>query len=625
MRRRKTLMYELILFMAIGEPFGANVADSINNPDAGNPLHVQNNDNTRNKYGFVDGSCLKSAYATSNVLAAQWDRCNAMINTVKQGGSSVVDYYHRLNSLWREFDALTKLPKCTSEPVRSALLTRDPLFDVKDAYITISSEESHIGILESCGASDAKLNATSFAAKTFSNNRRRFLIMSTNLLMHMWMLNVIKQTSVSPSSPSSFTPEQMKKLLNLINDNEHLTVSTVGMFNVMDATSLSITVRHPNGTGSESRGLYLFNMPPKPSTSLGESNMVISFHVSNVLWHNRLGHPVDQVLATLHSDLKISKSSSVHVCEICHRAKQTWEPFPLSDHKSKSLGGRVHLDLWGLYRVNSIEGPQSPNDEGRTSSVVGGSSPFPRHKTTDNSNMYQEEDIDVQTPGVRRSSRPSKFPTRLNDYVVSSNAKYSIEKDLIEDVYMTLPQEFDNDNGTKSKFDYFLYVKHVGYVFVALLVYVDGIVITGNDEIGIKDFKKKQRTISRSLASTTCKVIWLGNLLHGLGLKGLYPVDIFCDNSLAIQIAANPVFHEKTKHFELDVHLVREKVSAGIIKTIKVHTDMHNADIFTKCLGTVHHSLFCRNLGMKDIFAANNVDKDFKSKRVESTKASNPR
>ncbi|GKE70726.1 ribonuclease H-like domain-containing protein, partial [Tanacetum coccineum] len=120
-------------------------------------------------------SCLKESYATSDVLSAQWDRCNAMINTVKRGGSSVADYYHRLKSLWRESDALTKLPKCTCEvkcschaskekfmqflmglddyyqPVRSSLLTRDPLPEVKDAYNVISREESHRGVLESSG------------------------------------------------------------------------------------------------------------------------------------------------------------------------------------------------------------------------------------------------------------------------------------------------------------------------------------------------------------------------------------------------------------------------------------------------------------------------------------------
>ncbi|GKD38434.1 putative LTR copia-type gag-polypeptide [Tanacetum coccineum] len=88
-------------------PSSSSIVDSINSLDAGNPLHVQNSDNSnsviipykllgtenyriwsgavklalqaRNKYGFVDGSCLKESYATSDVLSAQWDRCNAMV------------------------------------------------------------------------------------------------------------------------------------------------------------------------------------------------------------------------------------------------------------------------------------------------------------------------------------------------------------------------------------------------------------------------------------------------------------------------------------------------------------------------------------------------------------------
>ncbi|GKC14275.1 hypothetical protein Tco_1011057 [Tanacetum coccineum] len=198
--------------MVGASPSGSAVVDSINNLDAGNPLHVQNSDNTlqaKNKYGFVDGSCLKESYATSEVLYAQWDRCNAMINIGKQGGSSVVDYYHRLNSLWREFDTLTKLPKCTCDvkcscdarkelglhqqlmklmqflmglddcyqPVRSSLLTRDPLSEVKDAYNVISREESHRGVPESSGGTESKKNATSFVAKTFNNNKKSLIMM----------------------------------------------------------------------------------------------------------------------------------------------------------------------------------------------------------------------------------------------------------------------------------------------------------------------------------------------------------------------------------------------------------------------------------------------------------------
>lgn len=142
-------------------------------------------------------------------------------------------------------------------------------------------------------------------------------------------------------------------------------------------------------------------------------------------------------------------------------------------------------------------------------------------------------------------------------------------------------------------------------------------VFLGNSLISWKS--KKQATLSRSsaeaeyrsMASTTCEVIWLSNMLHSFGLKELLPINKFCDNSAAIQIAANPVFHEKTKHFELDVHLVREKVSAGVIKTVKIHTDMQVADIFTKCLGQRQHSLFCKSLGMFDLFAGiNNREKN---------------
>lgn len=153
-------------------------------------------------------------------------------------------------------------------------------------------------------------------------------------------------------------------------------------------------------------------------------------------------------------------------------------------------------------------------------------------------------------------------------------------------------------------------------------------VFLGNSLISWKS--KKQATLSkssaeaeyRSLASTTCEVIWLSNLLHSVGLKNLLHVDIFCDNNAAIQIAANPVFHERTKHFELDVHLVREKVASGVIKTVKIHTNLQVADIFTKCLGQIQHSLFCKSLGMFDMFAGvqnNKLDKLEESSSVSSS------
>ncbi|GJQ96310.1 ribonuclease H-like domain-containing protein [Tanacetum coccineum] len=121
---------------------------------------------------------------------------------------------------------------------------------------------------------------------------------------------------------------------------------------------------------------------------------------------------------------------------------------------------------------------------------------------------------------------------------------------------------------------------------------------------------KKQSTLSRSSAeaeyrsmtSSTCEVIWLSNLLGDIGVKNLLPLVMYCDNSFALQIAANPVFHEKSKHFEIDVHLVREKVASGVIKTEKIHTTQQIADILTKGLDIEQHKILYGKLGMLDMF-----------------------
>ncbi|GJX45556.1 zinc finger, CCHC-type containing protein [Tanacetum coccineum] len=130
--------------------------------------------------------------------------------------------------------------------------------------------------------------------------------------------------------------------------------------------------------------------------------------------------------------------------------------------------------------------------------------------------------------------------------------------------------------------------------------------------------KSSSKAEYKSMSSTSCKILWLGNLLHSLGLKGLYLVELNCNNSSAIQIAANIVFHERIKHFELDIYFVREKVMAGIIKTVKVHTNLRVTDIFTKCLGVVQHNLFCKKLGLLDIFVGVTVGKD--KERIQSKK-----
>ena len=108
------------------------------------------------------------------------------------------------------------------------------------------------------------------------------------------------------------------------------------------------------GTGRQSDGLYFFDKTEGNLPSRDQP--YIFFGLSKHLWHCRLGHPSDQVLKVLNKDLKIKPNDNVEFCEICQKAKQTREPFPLSEHKTSDLDDLVHLDVWGPYRVISREG-----------------------------------------------------------------------------------------------------------------------------------------------------------------------------------------------------------------------------------------------------------------------------
>uniref|UniRef100_A0A2N9GM47 Reverse transcriptase Ty1/copia-type domain-containing protein n=1 Tax=Fagus sylvatica TaxID=28930 RepID=A0A2N9GM47_FAGSY len=86
----------------------------------------------------------------------------------------------------------------------------------------------------------------------------------------------------------------------------------------------------------------------------------------------------------------------------------------------------------------------------------------------------------------------------------------------------------------------------------------------------------------RALADTTSELLALRWLLEDMGVTHSSPTVIHCDNRSAIQIAHNDVFHERTKHIEIDCHLVRHHLSAGILHLLPVSSSDQTADIFTK-------------------------------------------
>ncbi|GJS67326.1 ribonuclease H-like domain-containing protein [Tanacetum coccineum] len=361
------------------------------------------------------------------------------------------------------------------------------------------------------------------------------------------------------------------------------------------------------------------------------------------------------------------------------------------------------------------------------------------------------ENISQVQPKLRRSDRNVKVPAKFNDYVVGSSMKYGLEKyvsysNLSKHNYYfsttlnksTEPTAYYESTGaidrykarqvangfserkgfnymeTLSKFDYSLFTKKSDKVFIALLVYVDDIMITGNNLAEIEKFKiffkskfqikdlgklkyflgievldnKEGICLSRRkyclellheyglLAAkhvdtplpenTTLnhiesdedhlldnignyqklvgKLIYLTNtrpdisyVVHCLSQYMHAPLVSHLDAALrvlrylkgspwsGIQInksgnlklrayadsdwARCPARQEKAEYrsmasatCEIDVHLVREKVANGVIKTKKIYTTQQIANVLTKALDFEQHKILCDKLGMLDMF-----------------------
>nr|GEY03384.1 hypothetical protein [Tanacetum cinerariifolium] len=689
----------------------SNSEDLIGSLNLGDPIHLQNSDftsntiisikltgienyrvwaaamklaiSTRNKTGFIDGSCVKSPYTNSAALFNQWERSNSIVlswllNSVsedlflgqiffdnafeihgfKRGELNVSEYYHKLDSLWREFDIMTKLAKCSCaarddvskhtqliklmkflmglndvfQPIRRSLLSRETLTDVKNAFAIISREESHKGLASSSSGSVKKPQVSSFVAKSNSwtnngnkriDNNKRFRNSANNRGPNLNLnctncrkvghivdrcfdiigypfgynknhgpkpngLRTFNDNFVSTSSEKgaslSFTNEQMIKIMNLINEapsgSDQANMASRASFFKCKHSDFQTSLR-PNDDGRDSDSPYDDGNAHACSSNADDCKDCRKYGLEKYVTYDNL--------------------NTSNYCFSTNLNKFS-EPTSYSKAvKNPNWVEAMNNEVKALYRNNTWTICDLP--VGRK--AVGSNWLLKiKYKSTGEIERYK-----VRVVAKRFSQKEgfyyletfsSIFKMSTVRYDIMITVKGSIvlsfytfgllaakhtDTPLLENTILN-HIESDDDQLLVNVGNY----QRLVDAALKVLRYLKG---SSESVIQINKNGKKQSTLSRSsaeaeyrsMAFATCEVMWLSNLLGDMGVKNLLPVVMYCDNSSALQIAANPVFHEKSKHFEIDVHLVREKVASGVIKTEKIHTSQQIADILTKGLG----------------------------------------
>nr|GEU79065.1 ribonuclease H-like domain-containing protein [Tanacetum cinerariifolium] len=368
----------------------------------------------KNKMGFIDGSCRR--LNTDEVLGKQWDMVNTIVlgwilNFISEELFMGQFFSKRTIHIWEElkqtYDKFLMGLDDYYMQIRSSILSKEILPDVRSDYATISSEESHRVASGSIVGSSQRNRAPAFV----SNVPNRGVVQ-------------MGQSSNTAPRPNNFHYNKQGGGSSLVCENCGFNCHTI------DRCFKTIG--------------YLVDFRKR---NLGKTHD----------WHYRLGHPAEPVLNVL----KEMPSDDERV-----------DPNLNSNNKSQSASSRssesgrdantVDLSVNFKNDAHSSDDIFSTQDEG---------------VTTLKENVFSEGNLDQNlssssqgVQNVRISSRQSMFPRNYNDSVVDSKVKYGIEKYV-------------------SKSDYSLYTKSDKGVFLALLVYADDIIITGNNVSKIKKFK----------------------------------------------------------------------------------------------------------------------------------------
>ena len=95
-----------------------------------------------------------------------------------------------------------------------------------------------------------------------------------------------------------------------------------------------------------------------------------------------------------------------------------------------------------------------------------------------------------------------------------------------------------------------------------------------------------------------CKAMWLRKVLKNLFDHEMDPTIIHCDNQSLVKLSKNPVFHDRSKHFEIKHQYIRDMVQRKAVHVQYLSTHEQVADVFTKPLARTKFKYFCERLGL---------------------------
>ena len=106
------------------------------------------------------------------------------------------------------------------------------------------------------------------------------------------------------------------------------------------------------------------------------------------------------------------------------------------------------------------------------------------------------------------------------------------------------------------------------------------------DQYEVKLNKKLSRNSAefeyRALMFATSEIIWIQSILQEIYLSSSSPPLLWCDNKSAAHLAANPMFHARTKHIEMDLYFIRDHVLRKQLIIQYIPSSEQVANIFTK-------------------------------------------